>query len=143
MSYDNQTTSPKRTRRTKKRKTILGPGPRIILILAMLALTGVGSWAIITKIAQPFQMRHQEQIQVNSTRASLQATEASNKQLESEYQYIKSPGGTEFTARQQGYVKHGEVSVVIENIPPPVVAVQRPPSFADRIKGAWAKITGH
>jgi len=72
MSNDAKRQAVAPRRRSKKRKTILGLAPRIILIVVMLVITGAGSWAIITKIAQPFQMRNQELTQVNAVLASLQ-----------------------------------------------------------------------
>lgn len=116
--------------------------PRILGAAAIVGLTVLVCVNLLEKIAQPFVMRGQEQAQLNAAHQQRVATEADNNRLAAQYQYLKSPGGVEWTARKQGYVKHGEVSVVIENMPAAPIAAPKPATWEDRISGAWSKLTG-
>jgi len=137
-----QTAASKRVYKPRKRKPILGLVPRVLIVILMVGVTGAACAGIGAKIAQPMLLDRQYSSQVQAAREARAQTDADNRKLDGQYEYLKSPGGMELTARQQGYVKHGEVSVVIENVPAPPSDNSRSMGIVEQIKSAWAKITG-
>lgn len=133
--------SPRPGRRKRRKKPVLGLMPRFGLIVLVVGFAGVASVAIGAKIAQPYEMMHQERAQIASLKAGLDQTDSQNDSMQRQADYLSRPDGEVEAARAQGYVKPGEVSLIIEQ-PAASLPPAAPDGFADRMRRAWSHLMG-
>lgn len=129
------------SRKKRRKKPVLGLMPRFGLIVLVVGFAAVASIAIGTKIAQPYEMMHQERAQVATLKTALDQTDAQNAAMQQQADYLTRPDGEEAAARAQGYVKPGEVSLIIEQ-PSAATPASAPDGFADRMRRAWNHLVG-
>jgi hypothetical protein len=120
---------------------VLGLMPRYGLIVLVLGFAAVACAAIGSKIAQPYEMMHQERTQISSLKAGLDQTNSQNAVMQQRADYLTRPDGEVAAARAQGYVKPGEVSLIIET-PADSMPSSAPGGFADRMRRAWSHLMG-
>jgi len=128
--------------RRRRRKRVLGLFPRLALVAFALAFTIIVCSALGSKIVQPYEMSRDQAQRMAALKAQLAQTNSQNAELEHQAAYLRRPDGIAEEARAKGYLKQGEISLVIEN--PPAVTAAPPPSngFADRLRRAWDHVVG-
>jgi cell division protein FtsB len=123
--------------RKKRRKAVMGLGQRYLLIGA----AGIAAIAlcvcILAKIAQPYSMLHQQQVQIAQLQDRLAGDNADNQDLERRIAYIHQPDGIATAARSLGYVKPGEESLAVTVQAPPSDQSNAPAGFAEILTRAW------
>lgn len=132
---------PRPSRKKRRKKPVLGLMPRFALIVLVVGFAVVACAAIGSKIAQPYQMMHQERAQIATLKSGLDQTDAQNAAMQQQADYLSRPDGEEAAARAQGYVKPGEVSLIIET-PAASMPSPAPGGFADRMHRAWNHLMG-
>jgi cell division protein FtsB len=138
--YRSERSRPDRRKRRKKR--VLGLFPRIMMVAFTLAFTIIVCAALGSKIVQPYQMSRDQAQRMAVLNTQLADTNAQNATLERQTAYLQRSDGIEAEARDKGYLKPGEISLVIEN-PPAVTAAPAPSNgFADRLRHAWDHVIG-
>src|SRR5579883_2659656 len=108
---------PRPSRKKRRRKRVLGMFPRLMLSAILVGFTIVVCVAMITKIIQPYQMSHDQSKQMSALSQQLADTESQSADLQKKVSYLRRPDGIEAAARAQGYLKPGEISLIIENPP--------------------------
>ncbi|GEM_PF-2714977 len=106
---------PRRTAAPKKRRSKQTRYTRIAV--TTLAIAGVlfGVGAVISKAAKPYVVGYSESREITEITQQIAEEEARRRELKSEIRYLQTPAGMEAEARKLGWVKEGEISVVVEN----------------------------
>ncbi len=130
----------RRPRRRRSRKPILGPLPRLIILLLVLGLVvsvfvPMGRWW-----QRRYTMNGVESRQIVSAQSKLTVLQSQNAQLQRERDYLRRADGIEVAARTQGYLRPGELRLVLET--PPAPAPPPASSFTDRVRTTWRRMTG-
>lgn len=145
MTDDTEVGNPRRNRPGRKsrrrKKPVPGLLPRFALIALVVGFSAVACAAIASKVAEPYEMMHQEKRQIATLNAQLQATDAQNEGMERQAQYLERPDGAEEVARSKGYLKPGEISLIIAT-PAGTQSAPAPDSFADRMRRALSHLMG-
>jgi cell division protein FtsL len=94
------------TRRTKTIRVIVS-SLVIVIILAM-------AWKVVAKSIKPYRIGYSESKDIIEIKKQIAEAEAENKALKADIEYLKRPEGKLVEARKLGFVKEGEVAVVIE-----------------------------
>lgn len=139
VRYKVYTAPARRLKRRKKPSRVLGV---LITILGVCVLLLV-VWLTLAKLTKPYLISHGESKQIEEIEKQIAELEADNKKLREEIDYIKSPRGIEIEARKLGWVKEGEVAIVVENKALTVNPVQpRTEKKESGWSAFWRKITG-
>ena len=93
--------------RPRRRRTKLARSFRVLLALAVAACGLVVAGAIIAKGARPYLISHGEAKEIAQS-------EAEKRALKKNIEYVQTPQGKEAEARKLGWVKEGEIAVVLE-----------------------------
>jgi cell division protein FtsB len=138
--------APVRTRRARRsHRRILGPWARLGLLGLACCVLLAAAFAIVAKVIRPYQQGRELREQVDVLRTQLAAKQAENVEYESKLAYLKTPEGVATEARKLGYVRPGEIPVVVTNSTQSddasLSAVQASPP-ADRSQGFWRAIIG-
>ncbi len=144
-SQGDEAETPRRSRigsKRRKRKPVLGLVPRIALIAMASVVVVFASCAFVAKIAQPYSMQLEQHKQMRALNTQLADLNASNDDLDRQIRYIQQPAGIETAARAQGYLKPGEISIVVDTKDMPRAARPEPTGFAGLIQKAWSHWTG-
>jgi cell division protein FtsB len=132
----------KSRRKATKRKPILGMLPRFVMVGVILILTLGACFAFVAKIAQPYQMILSQGAQIRDSQSQLNDLRTRNQSLSMRRDYLQKPEGIEVAARSAGYLKPGEMRLVLENAPQPVPERAQDAGILDRFKSAWLTIVG-
>ena len=124
-------------RRKRKRKFILGMGPRIAILSLAVVASMIALCAFVTKIAQPYAMQRQQAVQVRALKTQLVSEDASNESLQRQIDYLRRPDGVATAARAQGFTRPGEVSIEINAKPVASADGAQEKGFAGMIQRAW------
>ncbi|MHB1457770.1 MAG: FtsB family cell division protein [Armatimonadota bacterium] len=104
----------RKARLSRKRKTgrskVLRRLTRVLIVLLVVAAT----WLILAKITKPYRISYMESKEISDVKKQIVQAEAENKRLKQDIEYIKKPEGKMVEARKLGFVKEGEVAVVVE-----------------------------
>ena len=101
-------------RKLKKRRTKTGkPFTLFISILGICTLLFL-AWLAVAKLSKPYLISHSESKQIEVIEKNINTLDAENESLRKEIKYLKSQRGVEVEARKLGWVKDGEVAVVVE-----------------------------
>ncbi len=139
--------APVRTRRARRtHRRILGPWARLGLLgLACIVLLAA-AFAVVAKVIRPYQQGRELHEQVAVLRMQLAAKQADNLDYERKLAYLKTPEGVATEARKLGYVRPGEIPVVVTNSTQSddanLSAVQASEPPADHAHGGWHGIAG-
>jgi len=132
-----------RRRHARKRKPVVGLLPRYILLAAgfvcVLAIGGM----ILAKIVDPYQEGAAQQRQISVLRTQLADTQVKNLGLEQRRDALYRPEGVEVAARSEGYLRKGEIRLVLEHDPNPMPEQVHHDSMADRWHNIWLGFVGH
>jgi cell division protein FtsB len=97
-------------KRRKRRRLRLGPFFwRALLLVAGIAVLGTGAHRFVA----PFTMRHRQKQETAHIRQALAQAEEENRLLKHQIQMLKSGKGLEMEARKLGYVRKGEIPLLI------------------------------
>ncbi len=102
-------TNPAPHRRSFLRSKLL-PVLRLVLVVAIVAIIG---HAIVVKVARPFVLYRKEKQETQRLSEKVEQLQEENRLLEERIKYIKSDKGLNSAARRLGYVKPGEVTIVL------------------------------
>ena len=83
---------------------------RVLILVGVAGAVGTG---VAGKIVRPFQLCSAEGREERRIALELQALRKENVALERKIEYVKTPRGVAEAARKLGYVKPGEVMLVI------------------------------
>ncbi|HUV05380.1 MAG TPA: septum formation initiator family protein [Armatimonadota bacterium] len=100
--------------RPRRRRTKLARSFRVLLALAVAACGLVVAGAIIAKGARPYLISHGEAKEIAQIKQQIAQSEAEKRALKKNIEYVQTPQGKEAEARKLGWVKEGEIAVVLE-----------------------------
>lgn len=146
MADDAAPPRKRRSRRTPRR--ILGMWARLGLLALSCAILIGAAVAIVAKVIRPYQQGREMRAQVASLNMQIASKQMENAEYERKLAYLKTPEGVATEARKLGYVRPGEIPVVVTNSSPAgdlsVVGQQAapPPSTADRARTLFNSILG-
>jgi len=104
---------PRRSRRSR----ILGLWARLGLLALSCAILLTAAVAIIAKVIRPYQQGRELHAQVEVLKTQLAKKQSENAGYEHKLAYLRTPEGVVTEARKLGYVRHGEIPVVVANSP--------------------------
>ena len=99
----------RRPRRSIWRKTVWPLFKISTLIIALVFICTI----VIGKVARPFRLLGTENIETKRLGCELSNLKKQNIELGRQINYLKTPQGTAQSARKLGYVKPGEISLVL------------------------------
>ena len=105
---------PKRRKRPSPKKLVWF-AIKVVVVVVLAALIGN---AVAGKIARPFQLCGAEDRELQRVRTELSALRKENAVLERRLRHLKSKAGISSIARKLGYVKPGEIMLVIPDDEP-------------------------
>ena len=144
-------TRPARTRRPRRSPSrILGLWARLGLLALSCAILLAAAVAIVAKVIRPYQQGRELHAQVESLKTQLAEKQSENADYEHKLAYLRTPEGVVTEARKLGYVRHGEIPVVVANSPqnledqtvPVTAKAATPPSPVERAKNYLRSILG-
>lgn len=103
---------PPRRRRPKRsvwRRTVFP----LAKLAALIVVVGVVVWMSLAKVARPFALLSIESGETRILREELNSLKKENAALERRNKYLQTPQGAVQAARKMGYVKPGEVSLML------------------------------
>lgn len=103
-----------RERRRRRRLTVWQKAVWCVLTVAI----AFGTFAVIRKAVRPIDLLCEGKSEVRRMEAQYAKDKAENTALHKKRRYLLTPSGSEAEARKLGYVRPGEVSVVIEDKKP-------------------------
>lgn len=83
--------------------------------LVVAAIAALTVFAVLRKTVRPILLCHRERTEVIRLENQLADLRRENRALETRRRYLESPAGAETEARKLGYVRPGEVSVIIQD----------------------------
>ncbi len=104
-------------RRTVKRSVWRRTIWPLVKFLALVALVVLAAQAVIGKALRPVNLLQREYSETRRVKAELAALKEQNAELERQIKYLRTSRGTEQAARKLGYVKPGEIPLVLPNEP--------------------------
>jgi len=85
-----------------------------VLALASAAAVICIVGTVVSKAARPYLISHAESKEISEINRQIAEANAENRALKKEIAYLSTPEGKEAEARKLGWVKAGEVAIVIE-----------------------------
>ncbi len=85
--------------------------------LALTALIVMAGWNVVGKVARPFKLLHTEYGETRQVRAELESLKKENETLERRIRFLQTSEGAVQAARRLGYVKPGEITLVLPTEP--------------------------
>lgn len=104
----------RKARLSRKRKYGRSKVLRKILGVFLVLIIITAAWLIMAKITKPYRISYMESREIADIRNQIKQAELDNKRLKQDIDYIKKPEGKMVEARKLGFVKEGEVAVVVE-----------------------------
>ena len=113
--------APPRRRRPRRSllRHVIWPVAKVILVVAVAGFVGT---LIVGKIARPFQLCSAEGRDVSRMQSELATLKEENRALERQIGYLKTSRGIAEAARKLGYVKPGEITLIIPDEEPTIPA---------------------
>ncbi len=150
---------PSRKSRWKKPPRILGVWARVALLFCFLAVMVLLAVALVAKAVRPYREAQGQSVQLARTQSESSALAAQNALLTRHIAYLKTSDGVASEARKMGYLRPGEIPIVVEGLttpdarlaPDPVPSAAAP-SIKTQIAPAanssaarrfWRHLTGH
>lgn len=125
---------PKKTS-SKKRRSGRTRYTRIVVMTLAVAGVILGVGAVVSKAAKPYVVGYTEGREIAEVRQQIADEKARRDDLKQQIRYVRTPAGMEVEARKLGWVKEGEVAVVVDNTkqePTPEEVVPQSP-FVNRL----------
>lgn len=101
-------------RKTRRRRPLFARFIRVVLMLAVIASILFCAKAVIVKAARPYLISYGESKESSEIKLQMAEAYAESKVLKKEIPHLLSPEGMEAEARKLGWVKKGEVAIVVE-----------------------------
>ena len=108
----NRTQTPTRRRKRSYARRVLLP---LLAKLTVVAVALVLGTALVGKVLRPIRLVNNEQRQKDRIVAEYKALRAQNEGLRRQLRFLQTPDGVAREARKHGFVKPGEISLVITN----------------------------
>lgn len=103
--------------RRRRRSRILGMWARIAMLSAAIGVLLLIAVALVAKAVHPFTEANTMQNQLSATNDQIAEIDAQNAAYQRQLNYLKTPAGQEAEARQLGYLRPGEIAVVLAGTP--------------------------
>lgn len=150
---------PSRKSQWKKPPRILGVWARVALLFCFLGVLVFLAVALVAKAVRPYREARAQSVQLARTQAESSALAAQNALLQRHITYLKTSDGVASEARKMGYLRPGEIPIVVEGLTTPDArlapdpapnaspAALTPPSAPAPSSSAarrfWRHLTGH
>jgi len=116
-----------------------GKFKRVVSRLLIICLVVGGIYMFLDKLSRPFRISHGEVQAISDVKKQIKDEEAQNRALKQHIEFLKTDKGREVEARRLGWVKPGEVAIVVEQPSPhPKIELKEPV----RHKSLWGKVKG-
>jgi len=134
----------KRPRRIFSLWARVGMAVAVIIVSVFLAIN------LIAKAARPYREAGIQKSQLSATLQRSDALATENAALARRILYLKSPQGIASEARKMGYLRPGEIPMVVEGSaersrdrPVPAAPKQTPSRSGDPVRKFWSQMLGH
>lgn len=97
-----------------RRSPKLRKAARTAVVLAIGAFILLAVGAVIAKAARPYLITYNEAREIEQIKRQIAEAEAENKALREDIAYLQTKRGKEVEARKLGWVKKGEIAVIVE-----------------------------
>ncbi len=87
---------------------------RVLAAACIIGIIGVAVFLIISKLSRPYMIGYSESKEIIETKQQISNAESENKSMHSDIQYLQTDRGKEAEARRLGWVKPGEIAIVVE-----------------------------
>jgi len=127
-------------RRKRRRKFVPGVFARYVFIGGTLAvLLTVCCW-VGSRLIDPYKMGYEQARAISELNTHLNEVNSMNANLSMRSQALDRPEGIEKAARAAGYLKKGEVRLVLENTPPVTPDRSEDAGLGSKLRSAWLSI---
>jgi len=144
----------RRRSRWSRPRRILGMWARLGMLAVVIAVLVLLAFTMVAKAIRPYREASVQNTQLSETRRQSSALEAENALLARRIAYLKTPGGVASEARSMGYLRPGEIPIVVEIAPgqpgvksavPDLAALTAPvlPHGENAASRFWSHLTGH
>ncbi len=110
---------PSRKSQWKKPPRILGVWARMALLLCFLGVLVFLAVALVSKAVRPYREARGQSAQLAQTQAENSAVAAQNALITRHIAYLKTNDGVASEARKMGYLRPGEIPIVVEGLTTP------------------------
>ena len=143
-----------RNSRWKRPRRIVGIWARYALLAGVIVVSVFLAIGLVAKAVKPYREAGVQNAQLRETRAESDALAAENTVLARRIAYLKTTDGIASEARKLGYLRPGEVPIVVEGmagqtvvsdtspVPVPVPAPASAPT-GNAARRFWRHLTGH
>ena len=108
--------APRRRKRAKRPRRILGLWARVALSVGLIAVTVFLAVCVVAKAVKPYREASGQRVQLAETRRQSEMVAAQNVLLERRIAYLRTPDGVASEARRMGYLRPGEYPIVVEGM---------------------------
>ncbi len=144
----------RRRSRWKRPRRILGIWARLAMLAAVIVVSVLLAISLVAKAVRPYREASAQKANLSETRQESDALVAENALLTRRIAYLKTSDGIASEARRMGYLRPGEIPIVVEsasgqpdgNSPAPVLAAPaapEPPHGGNAASRFWRHLTGH
>lgn len=147
---------PSRKSQWKKPPRILGVWARVALLVCFLGVLAFLAVALVAKAVRPYREARAQSVQLARTQRESSALAAQNALLTRHIAYLKTSNGVASEARKMGYLRPGEIPIVVEGLttpdarlaPEPVphslpAPAAAPAANSSAARRFWRHLTGH
>ena len=138
----------KRTRRRRPRR-ILGLWARLALLTVFIGMLTAVAAALVAKAIRPYREASIQSSLLADSNRQIQNIDAENASLRRRISYLQTSEGEMSEARKMGYLRPGEIPIVVEGAATPWSDAPAQPSpspaqndFRDRARNFWRSLTG-
>jgi len=134
---------PRRKAVTSKGRLLKSRALRIAVVALSLIGLAAGVGAALGKVAKPYLIGRTEGAEIAQIKQEIAQQERRRGELMDDMRYLRTPAGMEVEARRLGWVKEGEVSVVVEEPKPePTVEESSKKPFLQRFSDGVVGLFG-
>ncbi len=105
-----------RNSRWKRPRRILGLWARYTLLAGVIVVTVFLAFGLVAKAVRPYREAGIQSAQLAETRSESDALAAENTVLARRIAYLKTPDGIASEARKMGFLRPGEIPIVVEGM---------------------------
>ena len=140
----------RKSSRWKRPRRILGMWARVALLVGVIVVTVFVAVGLVAKATRPYHEAGDQNRQLAEVRSESEALDRENADLARRIAYLKTPDGVASEARKMGYLRPGEIPLMVEGQPGPGKAEEAAPAATDAPAPAggaarrfWHHLTGH
>lgn len=147
---------PSRKSQWRKPPRILGVWARVALLFCFLGVLAFLAVALVAKAVRPYREARRQSVQLARTQAESSALAAQNALLQRHITYLKTSDGVASEARKMGYLRPGEIPIVVEGLTTPDARLAPDPAphslpapaavptaNSSAARRFWRHLTGH